>query len=74
MDVFVKERKEDSRIKHREKKLQEMELAYWKWREVIGNCQEGSKVSRRLLDISRKYIPTPRAVLHCFPDNATAVA
>ncbi len=43
MDTFLRDRKEDSRVEHREKKLQEMELAYWKWREVTGNCQEGIK-------------------------------
>lgn len=43
-EQFLTERQEDSRIKFRERKLQEMELAYWKWREIVGNCEEGLKV------------------------------
>jgi programmed cell death 6-interacting protein len=38
------EKQEDTRVKHREKKLQEMEMAYWKWREIVGNCEEGIRV------------------------------
>lgn len=38
---FLAQRQDDSRIKYREKRLQEMELAYWKWREIISNCEEG---------------------------------
>lgn len=42
-ELFINERQDDSRVKFREKKLQEMELAYWKWREIISNCEEGLK-------------------------------
>jgi programmed cell death 6-interacting protein len=43
--LFLQEKQEDTRVKHREKKLQEMEMAYWKWREIVGNCEEGIRVS-----------------------------
>jgi programmed cell death 6-interacting protein len=43
---FLAQRQDDSRVKYREKRLQEMELAYWKWREIISNCEEGLNVSR----------------------------
>ncbi|KAK4690084.1 hypothetical protein P7C73_g49, partial [Tremellales sp. Uapishka_1] len=40
---FLSERKEDPKIKEREKRLQEMDLAYWKWREINDNAEEGIK-------------------------------
>ena len=43
-EIFIHEKQEDTRVKHREKKLQEMEMAYWKWREIVGNCEEGIRV------------------------------
>jgi hypothetical protein len=43
-ETFMHEKQEDTRVKHREKKLQEMEMAYWKWREIVGNCEEGIRV------------------------------
>lgn len=44
-ETFVKERQSDSRVSFREKKLNEVERAYWKWREIVGNGEEGIKVS-----------------------------
>lgn len=43
-EQFLAQRQDDSRVKYREKRLQEMELAYWKWREIIANCEEGLNV------------------------------
>lgn len=40
----MQERQSDSRVSFREKKLNEVERAYWKWREIVGNCEEGLKV------------------------------
>ena len=42
-DVFLAERKDDPRVKEREKKLQDMDMAYWKWREILDNAEEGIK-------------------------------
>ncbi|CAD6580577.1 MAG: pH-response regulator protein palA/rim20 [Tremellales sp. Tagirdzhanova-0007] len=41
--TFLSERKEDPRVKEREERLQEMDLAYWKWREIGDNAEEGIK-------------------------------
>lgn len=48
-ETFIHEKQEDSRVKHREKKLQEMEMAYWKWREIVGNCEEGIRVRLQMV-------------------------
>jgi programmed cell death 6-interacting protein len=77
MEVFLQERKQDSRVKHRENKLQEMELAYWKWREVIGNCEEGSQVCRTIAPTRNSASLTTvslYSVLHRLPDNSSKSA
>ena len=33
-------------MKEREARLQEMDMAYWKWREIIDNAEEGIKFHR----------------------------
>ena len=57
---FLAQRQDDSRVKYREKRLQEMELAYWKWREIISNCEEGLNVGRfgRFETIDASLIPS----------------
>jgi len=30
-------------VKEREGRLQEMDMAYWKWREIVDNAEEGIK-------------------------------
>ena len=42
-ESFLSERKDDRRIKSREKSLQEFDQAYWKWREIVDNAEEGIK-------------------------------
>ena len=42
-ESFLSERKDDPRIKSREKSLQEFDQAYWKWREIVDNAEEGIK-------------------------------
>jgi hypothetical protein len=42
-ESFLSERKDDPRIKSRENKLQEFDQAYWKWREIVDNAEEGIK-------------------------------
>ncbi|ORY32117.1 BRO1-like domain-domain-containing protein [Naematelia encephala] len=42
-EAFLAERKDDPRIKEREARLQDMDLAYWKWREIADNAEEGIK-------------------------------
>lgn len=41
--AFLAERKDDARVKERESRLQEMDMAYWKWREIVDNAEEGIK-------------------------------
>ncbi|KAJ9125522.1 hypothetical protein QFC22_000483 [Naganishia vaughanmartiniae] len=54
-DIFVHEKQEDARVKHREKKLQEMEMAYWKWREIVGNCEEGIRFYNGFAELLVKF-------------------
>ncbi|KAJ9109194.1 hypothetical protein QFC21_000523 [Naganishia friedmannii] len=54
-DIFVDEKQEDARVKHREKKLQEMEMAYWKWREIVGNCEEGIRFYNGFAELLVKF-------------------
>jgi programmed cell death 6-interacting protein len=42
-EAFLAERKDDPRVKDRERCLQEMDMAYWKWREIVDNAEEGIK-------------------------------
>lgn len=42
-EEFLAQRKDDPRIKARERSLQEMDQAYWKWREIVDNAEEGIK-------------------------------
>ncbi|OWZ77273.1 pH-response regulator protein palA/RIM20 [Cryptococcus neoformans Bt85] len=42
-ESFLSERKDDPIIKERERRLQDMDLAYWKWREIVDNAEEGIK-------------------------------
>lgn len=48
---FLAERKDDPRIKERERSLQEMDMAYWKWREIIDNAEEGIKFHNSFADM-----------------------
>ncbi|ORX38229.1 BRO1-like domain-domain-containing protein [Kockovaella imperatae] len=49
--AFLRERKDDPRVRDREHKLQQMDTAYWKWREVVDNAEEGIKFYNRLSDL-----------------------
>ncbi|RSH85698.1 pH-response regulator protein palA/rim20 [Saitozyma podzolica] len=50
-EAFLAERKDDPRIKERERSLQEMDMAYWKWREIIDNAEEGIKFHNSFADM-----------------------
>lgn len=50
-DTFLSERKDDPRVKERERRLQDMDVAYWKWREIIDNAEEGIKFYHSLADM-----------------------
>lgn len=50
-DAFLSERKEDPRVKERERRLQDMDVAYWKWREIVDNAEEGIKFYNSLADM-----------------------
>ncbi|KAJ9095781.1 hypothetical protein QFC20_006576 [Naganishia adeliensis] len=56
--LFLQEKQEDTRVKHREKKLQEMETAYWKWREIVGNCEEGIRFYNGFAELLAKFKET----------------
>lgn len=49
--AFLAERKDDPRVKERESRLQEMDMAYWKWREISDNAEEGIKFHRSFADM-----------------------
>jgi programmed cell death 6-interacting protein len=49
--AFLAERKDDPRVREREHSLQEMDLAYWKWRELIDNAEEGIKFHNGFAEI-----------------------
>ncbi|GHJ85349.1 hypothetical protein NliqN6_1751 [Naganishia liquefaciens] len=57
-ETFIHEKQEDTRVKHREKKLQEMEMAYWKWREIVGNCEEGIRFYNGFSELLTKFKET----------------
>lgn len=44
--AFLAQRRDDPRVKEREARLQEMDMAYWKWREIVDNAEEGIKFHR----------------------------
>ncbi|EJT53233.1 hypothetical protein A1Q1_07157 [Trichosporon asahii var. asahii CBS 2479] len=50
-NAFLSERKEDPRVKERERRLQDMDVAYWKWREIVDNAEEGIKFYNSLADM-----------------------
>jgi programmed cell death 6-interacting protein len=53
--VFLAERKDDARVKERERKLQDMDAAYWKWREIVDNAEEGIKFHNNFGDMLRGF-------------------
>ncbi|WVQ79570.1 pH-response regulator protein palA/RIM20 [Cryptococcus sp. DSM 104549] len=49
--AFLAERKDDPIVKARERRLQDMDLAYWKWREIVDNAEEGIKFYNSFADM-----------------------
>ena len=39
------------RVKEREEKLQDMDVGYWKWREIADNAEEGIKFHRSFAEM-----------------------
>lgn len=54
-ETFIAERKEDPRVKERERRLQDMDMAYWKWREIVDNAEEGIKFYNSLADMLHQF-------------------
>ena len=54
-ESFLSERKDDPRIKARERALQEMDQAYWKWREISDNAEEGIKFYNSFADMLGQF-------------------
>ncbi|EIW68315.1 hypothetical protein TREMEDRAFT_63488 [Tremella mesenterica DSM 1558] len=54
-EAFLAERKQDPMIKDRERALQEIDGAYWKWREIVDNAQEGIKFYNSLSDMLHAF-------------------
>lgn len=54
-DAFLAERKDDPRVKEREQKLQDMDMAYWKWREIVDNAEEGIKFHNSFADMLANF-------------------
>lgn len=54
-EAFLAERKDDPRVKDRERCLQEMDVAYWKWREIIDNAEEGIKFHNSFAEMLRGF-------------------
>ena len=54
-EAFLRERKDDPRVRERERKLQEMDTAYWKWREIADNAEEGIKFYNRLTELLAQF-------------------
>ncbi|KAJ3520410.1 hypothetical protein NMY22_g12771 [Coprinellus aureogranulatus] len=50
-EAFVKSRKDDPRVKEREQALQQLDAAYFKYREIERNLDEGNKFYNDLADI-----------------------
>ncbi|GMK55878.1 hypothetical protein CspeluHIS016_0209340 [Cutaneotrichosporon spelunceum] len=53
--AFLAERKEDPRVKERERSLQDMDMAYWKWREIVDNAEEGIKFYNQLANHLQQF-------------------
>ncbi|WVW85259.1 pH-response regulator protein palA/RIM20 [Kwoniella bestiolae CBS 10118] len=54
-ESFISERKEDPIVKERERRLQDMDLAYWKWREIVDNAEEGIKFYNSFADMLNQF-------------------
>lgn len=54
-DAFLVERKDDPRVKERERRLQDMDMAYWKWREIVDNAEEGIKFYHQLANMLQQF-------------------
>ncbi|BEI84836.1 hypothetical protein CcaverHIS002_0502370 [Cutaneotrichosporon cavernicola] len=54
-EAFLAERKEDPRVKERERSLQDMDMAYWKWREIVDNADEGIKFYNQLANHLQQF-------------------
>lgn len=54
-DAFLAERKTDPRVKEREQRLQDMDMAYWKWREIVDNIDQGIKFYTSLGDMLHQF-------------------
>ncbi|WVO14605.1 pH-response regulator protein palA/RIM20 [Cryptococcus depauperatus] len=63
-EAFISERKSNLTIKERERCLQDMDLAYWKWREIIDNAEEGIKFYNSLADMLIQFKDTCRQFLN----------
>ena len=57
-DAFLRERKDDPRVKKREVALQEMDMAYWKYKELGDNLTEGLNFYNQLSEILRQFKAT----------------
>lgn len=54
-DAFIRDRKDDPRVKRREVALQEMDMAYWKYKEISDNLTEGLNFYNQLAEILRQF-------------------
>ncbi|WWC71251.1 pH-response regulator protein palA/RIM20 [Kwoniella pini CBS 10737] len=54
-EAFISERKDDPIVKERERKLQDMDLAYWKWREIVDNAEEGIKFYNSFAEMLNQF-------------------
>ncbi|OCF35794.1 pH-response regulator protein palA/RIM20 [Kwoniella heveanensis BCC8398] len=54
-EAFLSERKDDPVVKERERRLQDMDLAYWKWREIVDNAEEGIKFYNSFADMLGQF-------------------
>lgn len=54
-ETFIKDRKDDPRVRGREAALQEMDMAYWKYKEISDNLTEGLGFYNQLADILRQF-------------------
>lgn len=54
-DAFIAQRKDDPRVQERQRSLQNMDIAYWKWREIIDNAEEGIKFYNSLAQMLHQF-------------------
>lgn len=54
-DAFLAQRKDDPRVQQRQRSLQDMDMAYWKWREIIDNAEEGIKFYNSLANMLHHF-------------------